>query len=627
MFDLPESQRSHSSNHCGTWIYETTEERGLRMRLASIAINNFRGVKHSRLIFTPQVVLVGDNNSGKSTILEAIDLVLGPERLSRHPVIDEHDFYAGQYLDRERRPVEITIEVIIIDLNEEQRVYFSNNLEWWDSEAKSLLEGPPPEMTDRDGVIPALRVGFRGFYDGEEDDFFGETFFLSPRSEENTREPFRLKDKRMCGFLYLRTLRTGSRALSLERGSLLDVILKLRELKPQMWEDVLAKLRGVSVADSPELGISGILTSVQEAVRKLVPVECADAPAMRVSQLTREHLRQILTVFLGTGTCDDSGSEYTAPFHHQGTGTINTLVLALLSMIADLKQNVIFAMEEPEIAIPPHTQKRVINSVIDKAAQAIFTSHSPYVLEEFEPAHILVLNRKDGELIGTPATYPSSVKPKRYREEARRRCEALLARRVLIVEGSTEYDTFSSVAEKLDKTMPDEYASLEGLGIAVISADTDSQIAPLGEYFRGLGKIVYAIFDKQEEAALNKITANVDHLYESPEMGFEDLVLNETSEEAIRRFARSLLNGGLWPVHFGPISPSDMPIADLNRSLKKYFQHKKADGDIADFLDACSVTEIPAYIRDTLRAIRDTVIPSGGCTEEEAEVEDTGVSN
>ena len=38
---------------------------------------------------------------------------------------------------------------------------------------------------------------------------------------------FRKKDKRNCGFLYLRTLRTGSRALSLERGSLLDIILQM----------------------------------------------------------------------------------------------------------------------------------------------------------------------------------------------------------------------------------------------------------------------------------------------------------------------------------------------------------------------------------------------------------------
>ena len=87
---------------------------------------------------------------------------------------------------------------------------------------------------------------------------------------------------------------------------------------------------------------------------------------MRVSDLTREALRKDLTVFMGTGAKRPDGSTYCAPYHHQGTGTINTLVLALLSIIAGLKQNVIFAMEEPEIALPPHTQKRIVKATLNK---------------------------------------------------------------------------------------------------------------------------------------------------------------------------------------------------------------------------------------------------------------------
>ena len=49
------------------------------------------------------------------------------------------------------------------------------------------------------------------------------------------------------------------------------------------------------------------------------------------------------------------------PFGRLGTGSINLLVFALLTFIAELKdkQSVIFAMEEPEIALPPHQQRRV----------------------------------------------------------------------------------------------------------------------------------------------------------------------------------------------------------------------------------------------------------------------------
>ncbi|GHV42381.1 hypothetical protein FACS189490_11220 [Clostridia bacterium] len=579
------------------------------MKLVNLKINNFRGIRNCDLYLPTQVVLVGDNNTGKSTILEAIDLVLGPERLSRRPVIDEHDFYAGEYLDGDNNPIDIRIEAVITDLDMEQQVHFRNNIEWWNPAAQTLIQEPPPEATDLEGITAALRVGFCGYYDVEEDDFIGETFYMSPEQENGKREAFKTKDKRICGFLYLRTLRTGNRALSLERGSLLDIILKLRELKPRMWEDVLAQLRDISVASSPELGVSEILTSVQSAVRELVPVECADAPAIRVSQLTREHLRQILTVFLGTGTHTKTGKEYAAPFHHQGTGTINTLVLSLLSMIAELKQNVIFAMEEPEIAIPPHTQKRIIGSVIGKSAQAIFTSHSPYVLEEFDPAQIIVIDRKNGELKGIPALLPPAVKQKMYRDEVKRRfCEALLARRVLIVEGRTEYDTFSRLAKKLQDIDSSTYSSLESLGIAVISADTDSQVAPLGAYFRVLEKTTYAIFDKQDSVASKKIRENIDYPYESTEKGFEDVLLNNIPEAAVRRYTQSLITDGLWATHQGNIDPKADTFVELKTKLSKYFKTKKAEGTVADCLCICTPEEIPSYILDTLKAIRNTVI-------------------
>jgi len=91
-----------------------------------------------------------------------------------------------------------------------------------------VIDEPPPEGTDSPHVEAALRVGFTGKYDEDEDDFAGTTYFLSPTSDDGEFDPFKTSDKRKCGFLFLRTLRTGSRALSLERGSLLDIILRLK---------------------------------------------------------------------------------------------------------------------------------------------------------------------------------------------------------------------------------------------------------------------------------------------------------------------------------------------------------------------------------------------------------------
>lgn len=104
---------------------------------------------------------------------------------------------------------------------------------------------------------------------------------------------------------------------------------------------------------------------------------------------------------------------------------------------------------------------------------------------------------------------------------------ALLAKYVLIVEGRTEFDALPAAARTLSKTDPQFFKSLEALGVAVIDAKTDSQIAPLGHFFRALGKTVFAVFDKQDEAQLALIRAAVDHPYESQMRGFESVVLQE----------------------------------------------------------------------------------------------------
>lgn len=209
------------------------------MKIARIIIENFRGIREGTLFFGDKVVLVGDNNTGKSTILNAVDLVLGPERLYKFPVVNEHDFYGGQYLNSEGNEKHIYIELVITNLSAEQKRYFSGHLEWWDTQDCTFISPAVPENTDQKNVSPAVRVFFLGKYDCEEDNFEGGTFYSWPETESGEFQRFTTKDKRYCGFLFLRTLRTGSRALSLERGSLLDIILRLKEKRLTMWEEIL----------------------------------------------------------------------------------------------------------------------------------------------------------------------------------------------------------------------------------------------------------------------------------------------------------------------------------------------------------------------------------------------------
>ncbi len=582
------------------------------MKISKLTIKNFRGIREAELLFPDHVVLIGDNNVGKSTIFEALDLVLGPERLGRRPIVDEHDFYLGEYEANSEgadAPV-IQIEAIITKLNEEQRVRFKDCIEWWDEEKRELLTTPPPVNVDQDQVIHALRVAFSGSYSQDEDDFTGDTYF-SKSDDEGDRQSFLRKDKQYCGFLYLRSLRTGSRALSIERGSLLDIILRQKEIRPKMWEKTIAELAKHEVAADPGLGISGVLQSIEASIKKFVPKEWGVAPHLKVSNLTREHLRKVITAFVATGE-----GTHAAPFYRQGTGTINLLVLAMLSQIAADKQNVVFAMEEPETAIPPYAQKRIVHEVRKLSAQSLFTSHSPYVLEEFDLSETVILSRgPDGVLHPASVNLPSSVKHKRYRREFRTRfCEALLSRRVLIAEGATEAAAMPAAARRLSELDPGTYSSLESLGITTLDAGTDSQIADLGQLYKGLGKEVFAVCDKQSEDDEGKIDAQVDHLYMHEEHGFEDLVLKNTTQGALERFADELD----WPQHltdkFGD------PKSDSANALSDYFGWAKGSHSIADFLVTCSEDEVPLWIRQTCTALRAHCSPS---TTEEDEAADT----
>ena len=588
------------------------------MRIANLKINNFRGISSADLIFPKHVVLIGDNNTGKSTIFEALDLAMGPDRLNRRSIVDEHDFYNGKYLaaEEDADSPKIVIEVTVTELSDEQQIHFRDYIEWWCLDTQKLHIEGPPEVIDYTSIQPAIRISFFGEYDSEEDDFEGSTFFTRSLTESDSPQPFKKKDKQKCGFLYLRALRTGSRALSLESGSLLDIILRIKEIRPQMWESTITELDKFDVATDPTIGISGVLESIEKAIKKYVPREWGVSPHLKVSNLTREHLRKVITAFIATG---EGG--HAAPFYRQGTGTINILVLAMLAQIAEDKQNVIFAMEEPETAIPPYTQKRIVHEIKKLSAQSFFTSHSPYVLEEFELEETVVLHRNsDGVMEQSCVELPDSIKHKRYKQDFRKRfCEGLLSRRILIAEGATETTAFPTVARRLSELNPNVYSSLEVLGVCIVDAESDGKIADLSELYTKLNKRVFAVCDKQEEADKQKIEDNVEKLFMHEEKGFEDLVLKNTTQPAIDRFIDWLE----WPPHLQTkyLNPKE----NSGQALKDYFSWAKGNWGIADFLAQCNEDEIPQWIKDVCLELKGLIAPQvDDETSSDEEVSDDG---
>ncbi|MEE4602309.1 MAG: AAA family ATPase [Desulfobacteraceae bacterium] len=82
------------------------------MKLIEIKIENFRGVRSLHLPFDGLTVLIGENNTGKSTVLEAIRLVLTRGFVVRRAgQFTEYDFHLkdANAMPQTADPISITL--------------------------------------------------------------------------------------------------------------------------------------------------------------------------------------------------------------------------------------------------------------------------------------------------------------------------------------------------------------------------------------------------------------------------------------------------------------------------------------------------------------------------------------
>lgn len=571
------------------------------MQVARLSVKNLKGIKSGTFDFDGHVLFMGANNVGKSTLCEALDLTLGADRLARTPAVDEYDFYNARYLDEHGDPVELTVEVLLVDLTPTIERECVARLEWWDPAKREILDVGEADAVDGAGNQPCLRLLTVARYDEENDEFEAHTHYAKDYDRENERDsevPRRVR--REFNFLYLRTLRTGSRALSLERGSLLDVIIRTQGLQTGIWESVRTRLGELDppVADGlPTL--KPILESIEKRLGEYIPVASDGSASLFVSQLTREHLRKTLSFFLRVST-----DQVPVPFQEVGTGTLNTLVLALLRFVADLKEEgVIFAMEEPEIALPPHTQRRIAKYLLTGTSQCFVTSHSPYVIEGFEPSRLKILRRDDdGTVAATQVELGEGIKSKTYHRHFRRAlAEAMLARGVVVAEGATEESALHAAAELIEAERTD-VQPLDLAGVTIVSADGDGNAAELGRFFVSLGVPVFAFLDQKKRKQTEREAlegAGFTILRETDYAGAESLLAEEVPLDHQWSFLEVLRDEGR--VASIPSSrPEDGALKALTRECLKA---GKGAGWAGELVGRCKLSQVPQSLTDFLEEI------------------------
>lgn len=570
------------------------------MKVVQLSIANFRSIKSAELQFDGHTLLAGPNNVGKSTICEALDLVLGPDRISRFPPVEEFDFYNANYLQApaeegtEPTPVPIRIAVVLTDISAEVENRCGQHLEFWHTAEKRVIGAGEAAEANPPLVVSCLRLETQARYNPDEDEFEAQTYFThSPNAEPDELDKVGRDIKRLFGFLYLRAVRTGSRALSLERGSLLDVILRLRGTRAGLWEKAIERLRSLDI-EQDATSLQPVLQSIEARLGKYIATDVPGRTTkLHVSQLTREHLRKTMAFFLAM-----SQDQQPVPFQQVGTGTLNVLVLALLSFIAELKpSSVIFAMEEPEIAVPPHTQRRIADYLLHKTAQAFATSHSPFVIERFEPEQTLLLSRgADASVVGKRVSESSGLKSNDFRRYARRGLtECMLGKGAVVVEGLTEFHALPVVARKMEEANED-LQPLDIVGVAFFDAESEGQMLKFGNFFKSLGLKTFGFYDcvartpQKKQALASAYDIDGEHEY----AGFEALVTAEVPMDRLWAFLDDLRQTG----DCGDFTiPAARPADDAIRNLvMTALKGNKGAGWAARLLDGCEVHELPTTV-------------------------------
>ena len=579
------------------------------MRIRRLALANFRSVAEGRVTFPGHTVIIGGNSVGKSTMCEALDLLLGPDRLSRRSPIDEHDFFERRYLGEDGVPIPIELEVVLTDLTDAVLTRFRTHREYWNTATNELLdETATPEDVDGDDVVPALRIKFEGVYDVEEDEFGAETYFASPPADDGARRTKVTRAaKRQFGFIYLRALRTGARALSLERGSLLDIILRLKDDdRSAMWEQTLESMEDLDPAIDDIRQLKEILGDIDTRVRRFVGLSTEDrAFRLYPSALTRESLRRSITLF---GSSERSNTP--VPYWRLGSGVVNAMVFSLLTFIAELKSNVIFAMEEPEIAIPPHTQRRIVQFLRTKMDQSVLTTHSPFVLEQYHPEDVVLLERgNDGDVAGRRIKV-AGIKAKTYKGNLRRvLAEAMLGNGVLCVEGISDGEAIYTASAVLEEDRPEgTYTPLDLSGVTVVQCEGDGGLLRYGKFFSEIGLRTYAFYDRQKNDAIaDEINDAFDATWELEQTGIEYLLADETTIDVIHDFLAETSEWDDYPRN--PKNPErfeydpDGDDRDVRMLCRRVLKSRKGSGYAQRLVELCSAGDLPAVITAALEHI------------------------
>lgn len=136
-----------------------------------------------------------------------------------------------------------------------------------------------------------------------------------------------------------------------------------------------------------------------------------------------------------------------------GTGYQSMIILAILETYVQISQSqnhYILLIEEPEVYLHPTLQRKMIDTLIriSESNQVIFTSHSPITVSKLSNSDVRLIEKVNG------AANVSCISPKSVIDELGIKADDILfSKGIIFVEGIDDYTVISELINKIDSKM------------------------------------------------------------------------------------------------------------------------------------------------------------------------------
>uniref|UniRef100_A0A071MDS3 Chromosome partitioning protein n=1 Tax=Burkholderia cenocepacia TaxID=95486 RepID=A0A071MDS3_9BURK len=424
------------------------------MRVVDLRIKNFRGIREAHVRLGQHTVLVGANNCGKTTIIEALALLFGRDRMVRS--LTEHDFFGSNPQPADRIQLIATIVGFDGDDPAEHVDWFRDDRgvpKWWNPvrcAASATRDDPNWPLACQIGFCarfdqPELEVETARYF--HDDDVVGDVF----ADEAPVAVPGRLI--RDIGFFLVPASRSWDRIVSFGSELFRRVVASAGG---QPATSVLKERDRLRAPDQP-----------LEADENLEPITTQLNTELAGFFRSKPILQLRVTATDSDGLLETvvphylhAGAPLALPARRHGSGLISLQHLLLLLQFgrqrAQAQEGFWMALEEPELHVPPPLQRRLVHRIQALSSQTFVSTHSPMIAAMSDPLSVLVLRNDDGVLSSVPLL-PETLPPaasngvrKLFQLNRADTIAALMHDAVLVPEGRIDYEWFKLLVRAVD---------------------------------------------------------------------------------------------------------------------------------------------------------------------------------